>query len=66
MGVRSNDGGEENNQALFWKFSSELITTIQEGSGKDQIGFDASRSNSVYSGSTIRPKAISILVLLRL
>ena len=66
MDVRSNDSSNDSNQALFWKFSSDYITTIQSGSGKDQIGFDASRSNSVYSGSTIRPKAISILVLLRL
>ena len=31
-----------------------------------KTGFDLSKGNSIYSGSTIRPKAISVLVLLRL
>ena len=66
LGVRSNDLNEDNSQALFWKFSSEFITTIHEGSGKDQIGFDASRSNSVYNGSTVKPQSLSVLALIRI
>ena len=34
---------------------------------QDGIGFDANRSNSTYqNGGTIRPKSMSILVLLKL
>ena len=66
MGVRSNDSGNDSKQALFWKMNSEFITTIQNGSGKDQIAFDASRSNSVYNGTTVKPQSLSVLALIRI
>lgn len=44
-----------------------LSSGVTHIGSEDGISFDASRSSSIYiSNATIRPKAISILVLLKL